>query len=294
MRAALLGCALLAGCGGCAESHGRADGGAPDAGSFDAARPDRPVMRRDSGAPIPDGDLPDGTDCSEVGGYRRCGLDQCPYLCPGSPPERCSNYVPLCLPRLVDQGCTYELGEFMSIPNPCNAGGPCLYVGTSSPENGQNGYCVESIDLCLTDPDEARLPPYHCRWTDMTVVTRAPPPASCPPPADPRAPFCAGSCDTECGPPSYGGCIGLSDTRGFGVCTYGLPCYDSMPVELRSFWDMCNRDSERRPCACLILRPQPDEAPFPRGVLMYAPSCQAYRAAYPTGVECRDIDWNPL
>lgn len=294
MRSALV-CVFLAGCGGCAESHVRPDGGPPDAGTRDAPAIDRAVMRWDSGARMPDGDLPDGTDCSEVAGYRRCGLDQCPYRCPGSAPERCHSQVPLCITQIDDDVCHYEVGEFMSIPDPCDGGGPCLFVGEPPPELGQWGSCLDNVALCLTDYEEARLPAYHCRWTDMTVVTRAPPAATCPPPADPRAPFCAGACgDAACPELRYSQCIGLSDTRGFGVCSSTLPCYESMPTELRAFWNMCNDDPARRPCACMVALPQPEEAPFPRGVLASESACRAYRDAYPTGVECRDIDWNPI
>lgn len=260
---------------------------------------DRPVMRHDSGAPLPDGDLPDGTDCSEVAGFRRCAADQCPYLCPGRVPVRCNPDVPLCLPR-DDDRCKYDIGELSGPVDACSTAFPCLFSGESPPEDEQPGTCVplDAVDLCLTDHASVDLPAFHCRWTDMTLVTRAPPDVDCPADVDSRAPYCGGSCtDAACAAPSNN-CFGVSDTRGFGVCVYGVPCYYRPSTEagrfVLSLWDDCNRDPDRRPCACLVPEPQPDEAPFPRGVLVHAPACQAYRDHYPDNADCRDIDWTPL
>ncbi len=294
MRYAAACVALLSACGSCAESHGRDDAGGPwDAATPDAPPLDSPDMRHDAGAPLPDGDLPDGTDCSEVAGVRRCGLEQCPYLCPGSPPVRCSNYVPLCLPR-TGGGCTYEVGEPTDPPEHCSSGGPCVLPGEGPPESGQAGAClpIEYLDLCLTDWREVDLPPFHCMWTDMTMVRRAPPAATCPPAPDPRAPFCAGACsEVECPAPSTGLCLGLGDSRGFGVCARsGVPCFEDMSPFFRHYLEECARDYDA-PCACMVLHPQPPEAPFPRGNIVLADACLAYERAYPEGVECRDADW---
>ncbi len=279
---------------GCAVSHGASDGAtvgdgggmdaaAVDASTVDGAPSDRRTTPYDTGAPLPDGPLPDGTDCSQVDGFRRCGPG-CPYLCPGSPPVRCSNYLPLCLPRGTAP-CDFGLGE--SVPeNYCSNGGPCLLSG-ASPDNGA---CV-SLDLCLTNAANAGLPPFHCVWPDMTPVTRAPPAAPCPAPADPQDPFCGGSCGASCSDLPV--CVGVSDHRAFGLCRMWGPCWQAMGGELAADMDRCSQHFGT-PCACMIPEPQPSGAPFPRGEIVLASSCLAYHAIYPSGVECRDANWNVL
>ncbi len=295
---------LLALCAGCAASHGVPDGGGAgegggldaaafrDAASMDAPRRDSGYHPPDAGIPEPDGALPDGTDCSEVDGFRRCGVDQCPYLCPGSPPVECVSQVPLCLPR--DRSyCDYGVGR--SVPlDVCKKGGPCLLPGDSPSANGAAGICAP-VDLCMVDYRDAGLPPFHCAWTDMTPVTRAPPEAGCPLPPDPRTPFCAGACgDVTCPDPGTHLCVGLSDTRAFGVCEYeGLPCWQDPPGIITNDMMRC-ATAYGAPCACMVLHPQPADAPFPRGNIVLATTCLTYQTVYPDGVECRDVGWNVL
>ncbi len=284
----------------CAASHEALDGSATgdgsrmDAGRMDAHLPDAfpiDVPPHDVGAPLPDGPLPDGTDCSEVDGFRRCGSD-CPYLCPGTPPVRCNSLVPLCLPADRDQ-CEFGVGDTIPLYY-CYGGGPCLLAGEGQATPSQPGTCV-STDLCLTDYHDAGLPAFHCVWTDMTPVTRPPPEAGCPLPADPRAPFCAGACGAvDCPAPSVPLCVGLSDTRAFGVCVWrGFPCSEAHMPQLQGFLQQCS-DDYRAPCACMVLDPQPAEAPFPRGSIVLATTCLTYQTVYPHGVECRNDHWSLL
>lgn len=286
--------AFLAGCGGCVSSHGRDDAGSVTDATIDAGMDAETsdAMLRDVGSPLPDGPLPDGTDCSEVAGFRRCAADQCPYLCPGRVPPRCSNAVPLCLPRRSaeeDPSCMYDIGELGELPDYCERGDPCVMSGDVPAEDEQWGACLdaEDIELCLTDYRDVDLPPFHCVWTDMTPITQRPPSAACPSPAHPDAPFCSGACsDQDC--PA---CIGLSDTRGFGVCVAStFPCYEDMPSFLRNRIEECSRD-HGVPCACMVLTPQPADAPFPRGNVVVADACLGYEGIYPDGVQCRDADW---
>jgi len=276
---------VLSGSGcGCGVSHTPPS---PDAGGLDATRAD--AVSLDAGlrdAPAYDGPI----DCSEVAGYRRCD-ERCPEPCPDR--IRCPTYVPLCMSyeETFEHGsCGYDVGDLVGSLKPCDDGRPCAVPGDPPAEDDQHGMCVP-LRVCLEGQD-AGLPPFHCVWSDMTPVTRAPPDDPCPPSSDARAPFCSGTCgEVACPVPL---CFGLSDTRAFGVCMWtGWPCWETAGSYLAARMDACRRELGE-PCACLLLFPQPAEAPFPRGYFTLASACLAYDDVYPDGVECRDADWQEI
>jgi len=229
-------------------------------------------------------------DCSEVLGFRKCE-PLCPERCPDR--IRCPSYIPLCLPRQDDPSCAYTVGGVDGgLYDFCDEDKPCLIPGEAPPDNGARGVCVP-LELCLEGHDTG-LPPFHCIWSDMTEVTRRPPRDPCPPAPAPNAPFCEGPCrpGMDCPEPSHY-CVGRSDTRAFGVCSRdSIHCWEELfeHPSGRARLDDCS-DAYGAPCACMLFFPQPEDAPFPRGVFTRASACTAYRDLCPGGVECRDASW---
>lgn len=294
MRSAAPLCLLcLAAC----SSSARRDAAAPDTGP-DAASPDAPSpadsgtdARFDAGSDTGPG------DCSSIAGYRRC--DVCTEPCP-RPATWCEDDRGVCVPRDRDY-CSYGLQHAWGIV--CGTGRPCA-VGRDPDRNPDDfgGPCV-SVDFCLASAD-AGLPPFECVYPDLTPVTRPPPAAECPA-SNPRAPFCAGACGTvECPvttepaviPPGATrelerACVGLSDTRGFGVCAYaGYQCnqrhIDMWLGLCRGFYD--------EDCACMVTRPRSPWVEEDFGFLVLGSACRAYRDVYPDSIECHGAGWIEL
>lgn len=277
-----------------AGADGGADAGPPDLG-HDGGPPDLGI--RDLGTY----DGPE--DCSEIAGYRRCD-ERCPRPCES--PARCRTQYGLCIvrPPTGDDSCSFTaLSPEARQGGYCQRGGPCLVSrGDGSADQKWSGLCLDA-DVCSAAEGRG-LPPFTCRYADGSVVVTGPPDAPCPPSAA-GAPFCGGSCGMApdgC-PNTYGpfgtnlalSCIGLADTRAYGVCVFSQ-------VDCDQIWTMFGADgvnfyldacaaSYGAPCACMQL------AAGPEGPLSYfvkADACVGYRAAYPASVECLDVTRTPL
>lgn len=288
-RAWMLAIAMWA-CG-CALSHERDAGGG----------------RSERDGASPDADL--GHDCPVIGGYRGCGA-----LCAAPCPERwqCVEYLQVCLPRPSMVPVEDHRGE---IP-------VCAFSARRSATSGPaERYCWDGT-VCAIDPstfdrvswanrcvpvEYCREAPEHgidapCYYSDHTWFVTGPPAVdACPAPADPLTPFCGGPCG-DCpfhvvsggtGPPQLDydiSCVGISERRGVGVCTFGLK------------WG-CRRDARMglecegaygRPCAFMMLRGEDGEE-LERGWITFESSCLAYRAFDPEGVVCRSPHtWDAL
>lgn len=164
-----------------------------------------------------------------------------------------------------------------------SGGGICL--GTD--------YCREAYAAGLTD--------VACVYSDWTEFVDGPPEVeACPPAPDELAPFCGAAC-SEDGCPYHnhglwGGewhfsCVGVNEERGLGICAFGgrNGCAEGSPgyaATCEAFYG--------RPCACLRQR-LGDGTLDERGFVTMASSCLAYRAMYPSGVECMNPEtWSLL
>ncbi|MEQ9073687.1 MAG: hypothetical protein RLP09_07490 [Sandaracinaceae bacterium] len=262
--------------GGCAAAHDRdeAGAGAPDAS---AVEPDA-----DAAGACPG--LAGYETCRELcGGRRRC------------PGERglCSHDLLVCLPADLP-ACTF-LGEERA-DEYCANGEMCVVerwlVGR---ERGWFGrcagerYCRESgafgIDVA-------------CVYSDGSEMAEGPPDEGACPSAG-GAELCGGSCGgcpMRARPETWLSdwrlsCLGVSEERGFGVCTFGgsSPC----SRDGTSYATWCDR-MEGQPCACVV--PLDDEGvPEAEGRVGLAESCLTYRARYPDAVECfHPTEWTRL
>lgn len=261
----------------CGTSHGSTvDGGSSDT-SPEVRVIDPPDVACDAG---PDA----GGACGQVGCFRRC--DTCEQSCNAAEGLSCDALVGLCLPERTRQGCGFFTPGIAATW--CESGRPCaIRPGDASGECMPPQVCVEARD--------AGLPEFDCFYADGTPVVTGPPAASCPP-SDPRAPFCGGACgridcpiartDSWIGglPPD---CVGLSDTRGYGVCRLSLPsCARDNTLEgcLDYYGDAC---------VCMLLSPSPS-ADMGRGFTVFASGCRQYRAQFPDSVQCMDENWQVL
>src|SRR5690606_903367 len=141
-----------------------------------------------------------------------------------------------------------------------------------------------------------------CYWSDESeYVDGAPEVSECPPTPNERVPFCGGPCG-ECDTRRWrwngaysprAGCTGMSETRGFGVCTFagGFPCSREDPGATVG----CEQSTDwGEPCACLLLQ-LPDGSFQEIGFPTLASSCLEYQAHFPEGVRCMDpFEWTEL
>jgi len=292
---------LLVASAGCSDSF-LADAGLD--GSTDLGMDGGPRdLGRDTGPPdfgLRDLGTYDGPeDCSEIAGYRRCD-ERCARPCDS--PQRCVEEIGLC--RIPAGGCAFTaLTE--DYRTYCVQGGPCLvYDGDGTVADPWIGSCFDA-DVCLAS-EGAGLPEFTCRYSDGSVVVTGPPAGTCPPSSE-GAPFCGGACgmapegcpNTDSiitpGTNTANPCIGLSDSRAFGVCTYwNLECATvgtRFGLEQLAFvHDVC-RENYGAPCACMQIEAGPDG---PMSYFVKADACLRYRAAYPDSVECLDVTEMPI
>lgn len=287
---------------GCSEHHVVG----VDSGPADLGRDGSVDLGFDSGLPdlgIRDVGTYDGPeDCSEIAGYRRCDA-RCPRPC--TSPARCLAEIGLCVTRPPTgyEGCTFPaVGVFPRSSSYCSwSGGPCLvYEGDGTTDNW-HGFCL-GADVCIAA--EGRGLPFTCRYGDGSVVVSGPPSDLCPSPVV-DAPWCGGSCGiVPDGCPNTDGpfgtnitpsCIGLSDTRGYGVCVYDeIDCDDTWsrfgPDQYLFMLDACSTNYGA-PCACMQVAGGPDG---PQSHFVKADACLGYRSGFPSSVECLDATHAPL
>ncbi|NOY93654.1 MAG: hypothetical protein GXP55_20910 [Deltaproteobacteria bacterium] len=292
-RGALVLLASFALCAGCYAKHGpRRDTGANDSGldaSVDA--------RVDAGDPA----------CPWLGPYRPCG-DGCahepfPYDSCRSETEFCDLNLDLCFP-VVNSDPRGELGCFVGYPDPhpqpqvpptyCWDGKPCLA-----------GHCVDD-SICRIAPEFREG--MQCVYSDGTLYENGPPyPDSCPSAGDPRTPFCGGPCG-ECPIFDYGesslyfdpwpqsSCIGVSETRGLGICTFYQPngCARGSvdPLDVFGQFEIFGLGL---PACLVLLDPSKPDGFEDIGTPTMASSCRAWLSRFPDApYACLDRDWNPI
>jgi hypothetical protein len=169
----------------------------------------------------------------------------------------------------------------------------------SDPEDREyRGVCV-SEEYCRDAP--AAGIDVTCIYSDETTFVTGPPDEPvCPPAPDPRTPFCGGPCGSDGCPfseprllPLNGvSCVGLSDTRGLGICalhTRGQSCAPGVTSLMTGCHDPGVYGT---PCLCLVLR-RGDELET-HGWITLESSCRAYRDRYPADFTCLDEHGNEV
>ena len=172
------------------------------------------------------------------------------------------------------------------------------------------GFCYP-VSFCkaaaVADPP---APQVRCVYSDGTPVIDGPPAGGSCPASDPREPYCGGPCGDylRCPDPNPrpttifspqdpsepGPCVGLSETRNLGVCTYRTGrCARGRDSLNRRRLVRC-ADWYGEPCAILVTHPQLDEAHFEQGYPVLTSLCRDYAARFPDSAECVDAAWNPL
>lgn len=303
----------------CSTAHtGESDGGASDSGHGGASDSGH------DGAAVVDGSLvqvnselgqcteEDLATCGCIGGFRRC--DTCDAACPlGS---ACRTVVQVCRERDLptsDEGCTFSKDPVNSIQHYCAVGMPCA-VGAGvegTEEDPFFGNCMP-VEYCLAaqtaDPPLAE--PVKCVYADGSELVSGPPPDECPASeSDPRLPWCGGACGRSHMCPEHphgfdfnyvaGPCVGLSDERGFGVCTFSRNRCLRNPEVVQGWTtnELLLRECETRldePCVCLVTDDQPVPDGEEHGFAMPASICQTYREHHAGSVTCRTADWQEI
>ena len=264
---------------GCFHDHGLAAG---DAG-------------RDAGAP-PDGDASLVLLCPTLGGYATCDV-LCETGCPGD--GLCHQHFHICRVFAEATGCSITLASTEAdYPDRtyCKDGQVCVVADEVLEADGvmrglcvREAYCREMHEVGV----EAR-----CRWSDETeFVAGAPELTTCPPSVHGLVRNCGGPCGgCDTGPWSRryaldASCTGVSERRGFGVCTFNgsMPCSPGDP----GVTPFCPADWGE-PCACLLL--QLPDGTFNRvGYPTLASVCRDYRSHFPDSVRCMEPDpWRHL
>lgn len=175
----------------------------------------------------------------------------------------------------------------------CGDGEPCAV----RPRVGEafEGLCM-TPEFCM-DLAGADLPFTECRYSDLTTLDVGPAAGACPPSIDERTPFCGGSCGSVACPQATllgevvpTACVGVSDTRPFGVCPLETvaTCGEGF-----NDWAFCEM-TYGEPCACMVLGPRADDVEDVFGFVVMRRACVAYRDEVGASVDCRDYDWRSI
>ncbi len=262
-----------------------------DAGFADAQARD---ASSDAAPDSPDASLGDAGTCPDLGETRLCA-PLCGVPCP--PLYGCSDLYATCYdidadPRGNEQ-CQVNLefgGQY------CYRGARlcAVHEGHRSPgDRSWGGVCV-SDEYCRWVQTEPSLEDIRCRYSEGTLFEDGPPDHPCGVGAHPSDPFCGGRCGDTC---SRGfiavtpACVGISETRGFGVCvrTPRPRCspedWDHGATQL----DECQLAGfGESDCVCMLLSPVELPEYSERGWAVATQTCLAYRERYPGEVRCYD------
>lgn len=170
-------------------------------------------------------------------------------------------------------------------------------------EAWHGGVCVEE-EYCRWVRDGAREPSVRCRYSEGHPFENGAPDVACAGGATAESPFCGGACSNcpRIEPWEYMSeptCVGVSETRGFGVCApYSVRCSPG-PAVISTLLE-CTRRLDRlgapepRECACMVLAPAMVLELANHGWPVALESCLAYRDAFPGQVRCFDETWTEL
>lgn len=215
----------------------------------------------------------------------------------------CNPFFELCQPTEAGENCSIDLRH--GTPYNCRDGRVCVTNERRRPTEWSWGGGCFDLEYCrwLEDNPDVR-DDLGCRYSEGTLFEDGPPDHECAPGADALAPFCGGACGDACPiyPRAYGGCVGVSETRGFGVCVpQGAVRCEPASIEATSaalgacfneLWALSG-DPEQE-CVCMALSPTLLPEYADNGWAVARQSCVAYRARYPGEVRCLDATWSEI
>lgn len=235
----------------------------------------------------------DAGECAWLGETRLCS-PFCAEPCP--PMQGCSTARAFCFPGDSDpRGDETQCAVDLEFGNPyCYRGARlCAVDERSRPDEASwVGACV-SQEYCRWVLGESSLDHIRCRYSEGTAFVNGPPDEPCGVGAAERSPFCGGRCGDTC-PESFlaetPACVGISETRGFGVCTLAAyhRCSPNAIDGGASQLDYCERAAGGPDCVCMVLSPVELPDYSDRGWGVARQSCVAYRSRFPDNVRCYD------
>lgn len=238
-----------------------------------------------------DGDTiaPDASDSCHLAGLLRCG-SACPaQTCPSG--QGCTT-TGFCVP--ADQaGCNFRTTgteDAMHDTRGCGDGEVCWFDHTTTPTDGEGSMSCRPPELCLLGAD--LVGEHSCFWPDATPVNYIPPRNDCPiftthPEGMCGNDLCARRMWGDCFQPTTGGtdsvCVGLSDQRGFGLCSVvsGV-CDGSEGADFyTSFGSLVGET-----ITCMRTLPPAATTTSNFGWWVPRAACDRYAAHFPGQVEC--------
>ncbi|MCB9601045.1 MAG: hypothetical protein H6720_11935 [Sandaracinus sp.] len=270
---------VLVGSGWACGGHTNPDDGSVDASATDAG----PV---DTGVVVAEGACPVGHACGCVGTFARC-QDDC--ACPTG--QTCDDATGLCV--LATEGSLDRCNADEESGRFCRSGRLCALrdeVGF--------GLCVP-LDTCLALRAEGGG--LQCRYSDGTSVVEGPPSRVDCPASEPGSPFCGGPCGSDelcpvreiLGVPAHDQCLGVSETRSFGMCLVAGADFTCRRGDLEATeyaLTLCAAiTGGLDPCACLVLASEEETA-----LAVPSAACRAYAAEQDGQARCLNATWEPL
>jgi hypothetical protein len=280
----------LAGCAGCLAHEVPPDVGddAGDAGDDTNALDTGPAIDSDLDA----GPMIDAASCERIDLFRRC--DQtCPVMCSGAD-GRCDYAGQVCRRDFPE-----ETGGFY-------CAGSWLMAGRTD-DGGLGGAGDTCMPIAFCHDAPAAGVRVECVYSDGTPFVNGPASGTCPT-ATTSVPPCGGACgDTPCAIDATGarpGCVGVSETRSYGLCLRGDGYCQQDPSARFLTTDALSTCpgtyGVTEPCACFV--PTPQNLPqtsdagvtYETGWAIPLSVCHAYATDFPANVRCVDAAWNPI
>ncbi|MEM9073075.1 MAG: hypothetical protein AAGE52_31510 [Myxococcota bacterium] len=226
---------------------------------------------------VPDSGV-DGGSCELVGPWRACGV-RCDQGCDDD--SVCAFELGVCAPAPAELGMdTCVIRRDFDTTNHYCYGNDRFCATTAAPndDGSRSGTCVPRA-ACEVSLAEF---PFTCFYADGADFGRGPPAFDGECGGEEEASMCGGRCG-GCEPVVRGRefqfCVGVSSTRGAGVCAVSpRRCDLRYPIGDARFSDTPER-------GCLLTPEEPDV-----GWVVLMETCLAYRAQF-DGIECRDESW---
>jgi hypothetical protein len=255
----------------------------------------------------------DEAACGCVAGFRRCDDRESDCgSCDGTTFETCEHSAGVCRgPDFDENGepvtdsCAVYL-EGAGRARYCETGFHCVVneVELADEDGPWEGVCMPT-EYCealssLDPPITTRIGAVSCIYSDGTPFVDGPPSEPACPPSNPSYPFCGGVCgegdpcvvttvDSQFVTP----CVGVSESRSFGVCAQGQSACRQGELEFNDTQLFGCELIAAEPCSCMELLPPREGTPRHARIVPLS-VCRSYASYHPGLVECLDSEWNSI